>query len=154
MALGSLPVAHLPAKHQADDAADCPFKKIKLDFPMAACEKGPSTTVPCHPLGIRPAGNSFTASVDSRVGMGSFSRLPEDLLLSFLEILGALDLLRLGQTCKALFAFTRAEELWKTLYVRSVSLSKYIALPHLLRTWRDIKSAWPLQKVPRWARAH
>lgn len=76
-----------------------------------------NTSVRRHPLGVRPSGNAFTSSVNLKDFAGIFASLPDELLASFLETLEPQDLLRLGGTCRALHAFTRNEELWRTLFV-------------------------------------
>jgi hypothetical protein len=74
--------------------------------------------VPSHPLGIKPAGNAYTASENIRSRCGLFARLPDDLLSHILESFEADVLIRLGSTCRALYAFTRLDELWRALFVR------------------------------------
>ncbi|GAB7363516.1 hypothetical protein MBLNU230_g3785t1 [Neophaeotheca triangularis] len=100
-----------------------PVKRQKIEsLPIADDEEpsnGNTASVKRHPLAVRPAGNAFTASTDLRHASGLFARLPEELLGSFLETLEAPDLLRLGGTCRALHAYTRNEELWRTLFVAS-----------------------------------
>ncbi|KAF2850836.1 Clavaminate synthase-like protein [Plenodomus tracheiphilus IPT5] len=98
-----------------------PFKKIKPteeanshdddDFVAAA--------VPAHPLGIKPAGNAYTASENIKSRCGLFATLPDELLNHALESFDADVLLRLGSTCRALYAFTRLDELWRALFVSS-----------------------------------
>ena len=73
--------------------------------------------VPLHPLGIKPAGNAFTASSNIKSAAGFFSILPDETILQIVETLQAAALLRLGATCKALYAFCHFDELWKTLYI-------------------------------------
>lgn len=73
--------------------------------------------VPLHPLGIKPAGNSFTASSNIKSAAGFFSILSDETILQIVESLQAAALLRLGATCKALYAFCHFDELWKTLYI-------------------------------------
>lgn len=106
----------LPASYETR-----PVKKQKIDFSSAGDDHdapdGSASSVRRHPLGVRPAGNAFTASTDLRHASGYFARLPEELLGSFLEYLEAPDLLRLGGTCRALHAYTRNEELWRALFV-------------------------------------
>lgn len=70
-----------------------------------------------HPLGIRPRGNALTSAVNLKYSAGLFALLPDELLASLLETLQPQDLLTLGGTCRALHAFTRNEELWRTLFV-------------------------------------
>ncbi|KAI8940102.1 hypothetical protein NX059_003817 [Plenodomus lindquistii] len=99
-----------------------PSKKIKIsreanfddnddDFVAAA--------VPSHPLGIKPAGNAYTASENIKSRCGLFARLPDELLSHIFESFDADVLLRLGSTCRALYAFTRLDELWRALFVSS-----------------------------------
>ncbi|EEQ33354.1 F-box protein [Microsporum canis CBS 113480] len=74
--------------------------------------------IPVHPLGVKPSGNGLTASGDIRPAMGGFALLPDELILILLESFDAATLRRLGSACKALYAFTRAEELWKALFIK------------------------------------
>lgn len=99
-----------------------PTKKLKLaslddddadaDFVAAA------SAVPPHPLGIKPAGNAYTATENIKANCGSFARLPDELLNHIFESFDADALTRLGSTCRALYAFTRLDELWRALFVR------------------------------------
>lgn len=79
--------------------------------------------VPPHPLGIKPLGNAYESKVDLKAFCGSFARLPDELLLQLFECLDARDLKIIGATCKTLYAFSRAEELWKPLFIECVHLS-------------------------------
>jgi hypothetical protein len=76
--------------------------------------------LPSHPLGIKPAGNAYTASENIKSRCGSFARLPDELLSHILESFEADTLVRLGSTCRALYAYTRLDELWRALFVRYV----------------------------------
>jgi hypothetical protein len=76
-----------------------------------------AAAVPPHPVGIRPAGNAYTATENIRANCGSFARLPDELLNHLLESFDAEPLRRLGGTCRALYAFTRLDELWRALFV-------------------------------------
>lgn len=76
-----------------------------------------SSLVRRHPLGVRPSGNALTASKNLKTACGHFAVLPDELLAQSLEYLEASDVLRLGGTCKALYAFSRNEELWRTIFV-------------------------------------
>lgn len=72
-----------------------------------------------HPLGVRPSGNRLTIAVrDVRAHMGSFSRVPDEVLHLVLEWLDMSTLLKVGSTCKALFAFASNEELWRSIFIR------------------------------------
>lgn len=72
------------------------------------------TTVPLHPLRIKPAGNAYTATENIKHALGNLFALPDELLVQILEFLDAASLNQLGCTCKALYAFSRLEDLWKT----------------------------------------
>lgn len=95
-----------------------------------------SLIIPSHPLRIKPAGNLYTATENIKLAAGSFARLPDELIIQVLESLDAASLRRLGCLCKALYAFSRLEELWKTLcleYEHPLSgLFLGISLPQLL----------------------
>lgn len=73
--------------------------------------------VPCHPLGVKPSGNGLLAKRDLRAAIGIFQVLPDELILMLLEYLDGVSLLSIGRSCKAFYAFTRAEELWKALFI-------------------------------------
>lgn len=73
--------------------------------------------IPSHPLGVKPSGNALLATWSLRDSLGTIRRLPDELILLLLEWLDGASLLRIGRTCKAFYAFTRAEELWKALFV-------------------------------------
>ena len=77
-------------------------------------------TVPIHPLGVRPAGNAYTAIENLKSAAGSFSYFPDELLVSILEFLDAKALVDLGSTCRALYAFSRLEDLWRTIFIQYV----------------------------------
>lgn len=74
--------------------------------------------IPCHPLGVKPSGNGLIAPRNLRSAIGIFGILPDETILTLFEFLDAASLLRVGRTCKALYAFTRSEELWKALAIR------------------------------------
>lgn len=76
-----------------------------------------AAAVPPHPLRVKPAGNAYTASENLKARCGSFARLPDELLSLLLESFDAECLIRLGGTCKALYAFTRLDELWRALFI-------------------------------------
>ncbi|KKK16609.1 hypothetical protein P175DRAFT_0519199 [Aspergillus ochraceoroseus IBT 24754] len=75
--------------------------------------------IPGHPLGVKPSGNALLAAENLRDVIGTFNLLPDELVLVLLEYLDCPSLLKLGQTCKAFYAFTRAEDFWKTFFIRS-----------------------------------
>lgn len=98
-----------------------PSKRVKFDTSVAAQPEDSTadqgSIVRRHPLGVRPSGNALTASTNCKSSAGSFALLPDELLMHLLETLQVPHLLRIGATCKALHAFTRSEELWRTLFI-------------------------------------
>lgn len=109
-----------------DDNADTEFSASKRaktsdmsheDDHSWSSNQDQATKIPSHPLGVRPSGNAFTSPVNSKDNAGGFRRLPDELLFQLLEGLDSHQLLRLGSTCRMLFAFTRADELWRALFV-------------------------------------
>ena len=101
-----------------------PPKKIKLAAGVDADVDADAddadavaTAVPSHPLHVKPAGNAYTASENIKARCGSFAGLPDELLSHMLESFDADVLVRLGSTCRALYAFTRLDELWRSLFV-------------------------------------
>lgn len=75
--------------------------------------------VQAHPLGVRPSGNAFTVTcAHARDHIGIFATVPDEVILALLEWLDDVDLLRLGTVCRAFFAFTTSDDLWKALLLR------------------------------------
>lgn len=70
-----------------------------------------------HPLGVRPSGNALTADQNSSRYMGLFGRLPDALVLTVLEYLDASSLVHIGGTCRALFAYSTFDQLWRDIVV-------------------------------------
>ena len=66
--------------------------------------------LPHHPLDVKPAGNAYTAQ---RKLENPLQNLPDEVVISILELLDPPTLLSLGQVCKAFFAFSRVDDLWK-----------------------------------------
>ena len=92
------------------------------------------SVVPSHPLGIKPAGNAYSATENIKLATGAFTALPDELIIQVLESLDAASLKRLGHTCKALYAFSRLEELWKTLCIEyEFPLSRFPPPPPIFR---------------------
>lgn len=91
---------------------------LPSNLPLTNEDSSNDDAIPCHPLGVKPSGNGLLASKSLRDAIGTFQRLPDDLILILLEFLDGASLLSIGRTCKAFYAFTRAEELWKALFVR------------------------------------
>ncbi|KAG4441321.1 hypothetical protein IFR05_003184 [Cadophora sp. M221] len=97
-------------------------------------EESPNA-IPPHPLGVKPAGNQYTATSIARNFIGSFRRFPDEILALFLEYLDSYKLRYLGTTCKFLHAFCRSDDLWKALFIES-PLSKSGSFTWL-GTWRS-----------------
>ncbi|TPX35500.1 hypothetical protein SmJEL517_g02176 [Synchytrium microbalum] len=80
-------------------------------------------TIP-HPFNILPLGNLYLASKDDTekrtTGLGRLHRLPDELLVTFLAQLhlSARDLCRLSQCSQMLYAFSRNDDLWRSMYTR------------------------------------
>lgn len=96
-----------------------PAKKIKVEAVIPNVEEveAETATIPPHPLGIRPSGNAYAAASNLRSASSLLCRLPDELLIQILDFLDAPALFSLGGTCKALYAFTTFEDLWKTLFI-------------------------------------
>ncbi|ORY09438.1 F-box domain-containing protein [Clohesyomyces aquaticus] len=107
---------------QSDSAESRPSKRIKTSpaaKEFADDAEDVAIAVPSHPLGIKPAGNAYTASENIKSRCGVFAGLPDELLNHMLESFDADSLIRLGGTCRALYAFTRLDELWRALFIES-----------------------------------
>ena len=79
-----------------------------------------AVAIPRHPLGIKPAGNAYTATQNLKLAAGLFACLPDEVIIQILEELESNSLSKLGGTCKAFYAFTQLEDLWKTLFIEYV----------------------------------
>lgn len=87
-------------------------------YPLPQDEDLGVEVIPSHPLGVKPSGNALLATSNLRSAIGTWQLLPDELILMLLECLDGASLLAFGRTCKAFYAFTRAEELWKSLFIR------------------------------------
>lgn len=105
---------HVPLQRENTAAEARPSKRLKTDR-SSGDEEG--TLVRRHPLGVRPSGNALTSNTNAKDAAGLFARLPDELLMQLLETLNVPHLLKVGSTCRALHAFTRSEELWRTLFI-------------------------------------
>jgi hypothetical protein len=70
---------------------------------------------PSHPLLVKPSGNALTSEIDLRSSMGAFGRLPDAMILLLLEYLDQKSLIQIGSTCRALFAYSAYDQLWRDL---------------------------------------
>jgi hypothetical protein len=88
-------------------------KRLRLESEVTT-DNNDCDVLPSHPLGIRPEGNAYTdLSQSIRQKSGSFSLLPDELLMHFLEYLDA----------QALYAFSHSDDLWRSLFVQYVQRS-------------------------------
>ncbi|KXT15927.1 hypothetical protein AC579_1431 [Pseudocercospora musae] len=125
------------------DSSHRPVKRIRIGGHSNKDDEN-NTFVRRHPLGVRPSANALVATKNLRDSSGRLALLPDELLASLLEVLEPQDLLRLGGTCRALHAFTRNEELWRTLFVES-------SPPNFSwqGTWRSTYLGQPSDREPR-----
>ena len=100
--------------------------------------------VPSHPLGIKPAGNAYSATQNIKRATGSFTALPDKLISQVLEFLDAASLKWLGCACKALYAFSRLEELWKKICIEyELLMSLFFSLSPFLLQSRSLSLPQP-----------
>lgn len=81
-------------------------------------EEEETTLIPPHPLGVKPAGNLWTATDNARHASGNFQQLPDEVLMGLLESFEPGVLIGLSSTCKFLYAFCHADDLWKALFIQ------------------------------------
>ncbi|KAJ5998583.1 hypothetical protein N7451_006393 [Penicillium sp. IBT 35674x] len=112
-------------------------------YPLPQDEDLGVEVIPSHPLGVKPSGNALLATSNLRSAIGTWKLLPDELILMLLECLDGASLLAFGRTCKAFYAFTRAEELWKALFIRTSPESFTWR-----GTWRSTYLNLPASKVP------
>jgi hypothetical protein len=98
-----------------DEYEQRPSKRQR--FEAAAPEHDLDDDIPSHPLEVKPSGNAYNSNINSKANAGFFGRLPDELILQFLETLSAGELLDLGASCRFLYAFTHYDELWRALFV-------------------------------------
>lgn len=92
--------------------------KRRRERAIASTERRGFTSVPTHPLHIKPLGNAFTAKENIKGRAGSFALLPDEMLVQVIESLDSVSLMRFGSTCRALYAFSRQDDLWKIICLR------------------------------------
>lgn len=105
------------------DPLSRPLKRVKLSpdaahFASDDSEVEVAAAVPTHPLHIKPAGNAYTATDNLKSRCGGFARLPDEILSHMFDAFDADTLVRIGSTCKALYAFSRLDELWRALFIQ------------------------------------
>ena len=106
------------------------------------------SSIPCHPLGIKPLGNQyFSTTVSARKHIGALQLLPDETLMLLLEHLDPRSLRRLGYTSRFLHAFCTSDELWKPLLLESPSENPQPC--EWLGSWRS-----SLLGLPEQSRAH
>ena len=74
-----------------------------------------------HPLGLKPSGNAFLADVNLCNALGYFESLPHELILTLLEWFDAELLKKIGATCRAFYAFSSYDQLWRDLWINTDS---------------------------------
>ena len=82
------------------------------------------SVIPQHPMGIKPTGNQFVAGNNIKAAAGMFSYLTDELLIQLLESLEPSPLLHIGATCKALYAFSRFDDTWRTQFLKYAAFSQ------------------------------
>lgn len=76
------------------------------------------SSIPPHPLGIKPLGNKYFADGDdARKSIGALQSLPDEMLMQLFEYLDAPSTRLLGSTCKFLFACCMADDVWKSVFL-------------------------------------
>ena len=100
-----------------------PHFEVQSALQQVENDPGKLSAIKPHPLGVRPSGNALTSAVNLRASIGTFNILSDETLSSFLEWLDTSSLLALGSTCRALYAFTSNEDLWRNLFIAYVFLA-------------------------------
>ncbi|KAL7274010.1 hypothetical protein RUND412_003112 [Rhizina undulata] len=118
-----------PSATGFDLLAPPPTKRQNTEETTSAPEDGDLDTVfrdcftqaiHAHPLQLKPSGNAYTAPSNLRdSSTGIFAIFPDELIMQLLGYLNAASLNSIGATSKGMFAFSRAEELWKSLFIES-----------------------------------
>ena len=75
--------------------------------------------LPPHWNRVKPSGQAYLARENIKTAAGPFAMLPDELTIRILEYLDILSILRIGSTCKALWAFSRLDEpLWRSIFIK------------------------------------
>lgn len=83
------------------------------DYDVAA-----ESSVPLHPLGIKPLGNLYlSAGPNARNSIGSLQALPDEMLAILVEYFDQGTVRQLGYTCKFLLAVCISDDIWKSLFL-------------------------------------
>ncbi|GJN68680.1 F-box and JmjC domain-containingprotein [Purpureocillium lilacinum] len=78
-----------------------------------------AASIPSHQLGVKPLGNRYLSNApNARASVGTWAMMPDEMLTVILEHFGKSDLIRLGSTCKFLYAFCHLDEIWKALFLQ------------------------------------
>lgn len=100
------------------------------------------SVLPPHWNRIKPSGQAYLATENIKEAAGPFSTLPDELIIRIIEYLDILSILRIGSTCKALWAFSRLDEpLWRSIFMKyafSFSVSSYQKLQISLNFLRTV----------------
>jgi hypothetical protein len=88
-----------------------------LDIEESLEDEEESSRISHHPLSIKPSGNQYTATKNSKDCSGYFRICPDEVLAVLLEYLDSSKLQELGSSCKFLYALCRSDDLWKTLFI-------------------------------------
>ena len=94
--------------------------------------EGNDITVASHPLGIKPLGNAYKAEENIKIAAGRLLLLPDEIVSQIMDFLDACSLKSIGLTCKFLYAFSRSEDLWKSICLQSIR-----SLQVWRGTWRE-----------------
>jgi hypothetical protein len=98
----------------------------------------PELLFKAHPLGVKPGGNSLAASENSAGNMGLFGGLPDETVLVLLEWLDSKSLLRVGASCRGLYAYSTCDQLWKDIFIMYADLVPYAFILVILRFMSSI----------------
>jgi hypothetical protein len=114
-----------------EDSQPPPQKRVK--FAPLHDDVSRATEIQPHPLRIKPSGNALGATTNLRdTSTGLFCIFPDELILQVFGYLGSEDLVSLGKTSKGMYGFSRAEELWKQLFIEYVDQYKPVIISNQL----------------------
>lgn len=92
-------------------------------------------SVPRHPLGLKPSGNTLlldAKEVSKSRNLGRLSRFDDELILLLLSyVRSTKDLLRVSHTSRELYTYTYHDEIWKNLY-----FANGLKIDRWLGSWR------------------
>lgn len=91
----------------------------RSEYDSSTTDSSIPESIPVHPLGVKPLGNQyFVSGPSARASLGGlFGRLQDEMILQLVECFDSQALIKLGATCRFLYALCHLDELWKAMFL-------------------------------------